>query len=69
MYFLYLTFGIFYLLYITTKILQNKQTFLIVFEKEYGMDKLYSYFIVLFISCLFMWPIMMIAEINKEKDL
>ena len=69
MFFLYITFGTLYLLYVTTKILNNKESFLLMFENDYGLDKLYSYFMVVFISCIFMWPIMMLIDLNKEQDM
>lgn len=66
MFFLYITLGNLYLLYVITKILNNKESFLLMLENEYGLNKIYSFSIILFISCIFMWPFMILNEINKE---
>lgn len=66
----YLVCGIFFSLYTFKKIFENKEGFLLLFEKEFGEEHDPNIFLgFLFLSCLFAWPIMMANEINNKREL
>lgn len=66
----YLTCGIMYSFYTFKKIFQNKESFFILFEQEFGEKaNINIFFLFMFLTNLFAWPIVMLNELNNKQDL
>ena len=66
----YLFCGLLYSFYAFTKILQNKEHFLMMFEEEFGEKGDLNFFLsLLFLTNLIAWPIVMLNELNNKQDL
>lgn len=64
----YLFCGMLHSVYTFTKISNNYEHFLMMYEKEFGDTNNLKFFLaMLFISCIVAWPILMIQEINNKE--
>lgn len=62
--------GMLYFIYSYAKINDNMQQFLQIMEDEFGGEaEIKNFFIALFLSSLFAWPMMIVNEINNKKGL
>lgn len=68
--FYYFFCGTLYCFYTFSKILFNKEYFLMMFEREFGENANIKFFLVtMLLTNLLAWPIMMVNEINNTKDM
>lgn len=66
----YIFCGILYAFYTSSKIIQNKEQFMMHFEREFGENENpNTFFVILFFSCLLTWPFMMLNEIKNNRGL
>ena len=62
--------GLLFSIYTFQKIFLNYEYFVMNYENEFGNTKNLNFFLsMLFISCMFAWPIIMVNEINNRQDL
>ena len=70
MIFAYVYCGILYMLYTFSKILINKEQFLFSFEQEFeNTNNLDSFMMGTMLITIIAWPIMMVNEINNNRNM
>ena len=66
----YLFCGILYSIYLFSKIFSNFENFITILENEFREEVNLTIFLsMLFLNCIFAWPILAIQEINNIQDL
>lgn len=66
----YLFCGVLYSTYSFQKIFSNFENFITILENEFGEEVNLTIFLsMLFLNCIFAWPILAIQEINNTQDL
>lgn len=66
----YLFCGMLYCIYLFSKIFSNLENFIISLENEDREEVNLTIFLgMLFVNCVFAWPILAVQEINNKQDL
>ena len=62
--------GLLYSIYTFEKIFSDFQKFVELFEMQFGDTENLNFFLgMLFLNCLFAWPVLAVQEINNKQDL